>query len=294
MPTPDQRLKADLLMFLVTVCAAAGWIFSTEALAGMPPLLFIASRFALGGALLAGVGWRELRVISLQGRLRAMLVGVLFGIAMSVWIMGLSVASHIGEGAFISALGLVLVPVLGRLFFGERPPRSTWLAIPTALTGFACLSLAQGFQFEPGQWWFLAAALCFALVFITNSHVVRQVPVLALGAIQLSMVAVVALPLSLLFESWPDTLSADVAGWVLASTLIGTTLRFFLQLSAQGLTSPSHAVVILMLEPVWTAMLAAAWLGESMRTVQFVGCALIFASLLISRWSVIRGLLGGR
>lgn len=280
-------------MLLVTLCAAGGWMFSKESLAGMPPLLFIASRFALAGLLLVLIGWRDLRRMSRRGLAQAMLVGAMFGVAMAVWIMGLSAARHIGEGAFISSLGIVLVPVLARLFFGDRPPRSTWVAIPTALVGFACLSLQDGFAFEPGQWWFLAAAVAFALVFITNSHVVRHVPVIALGAVQLTMVAVVVLPLSLVFESWPDAVPVDVLGWVLASTLIGTTLRFFLQLSAQGMTTPSHAVVILMLEPVWTALLAAVWLGETMRLLQFVGCGLILASLVISRWSAIRQFLRG-
>ncbi|TMW74694.1 EamA family transporter, partial [Thauera sp. UPWRP] len=36
-----QRFEADLLLTLTTVIAAAGWIFSKEALAGMPPLIFI-------------------------------------------------------------------------------------------------------------------------------------------------------------------------------------------------------------------------------------------------------------
>lgn len=294
MSAPEQRLKADVLMFLVTLCAAGGWVFSKESLAGMPPLLFIASRFALAGLLLAVIGWQDLRQLSRRGWVQAMLVGGVFGVAMTLWVMGLSVARHIGEGAFISALGIILVPVLARLFFGDRPPRTTWVAIPVALIGFACLSLQHGFVFEPGQWWFLGAAVAFALVFVTNSHVVRQVPVIALGAIQLSMVAVVVLPLSLVFESWPESVAMDVLGWVLASTLIGTTLRFFLQLSAQGMTTPSHAVVILMLEPVWTALLAALWLGESMGLLQFIGCGLILTSLVTSRWGAIRAFLRGR
>ena len=287
---PEQRLKADMLMLLVTLCAAAGWMFSKESLAGMPPLLFIASRFALAGGLLGLIGWRELAGLSRRGLVQAAQVGALFGVAMALWIMGLSEAQHIGEGAFISALGIVLVPVLARLFFKDRPPATTWIALPTALLGFACLSLQHGFAFEPGQWWFFAAAVMFSLVFITNSHVVRHVPVLALGAVQLSMVALVVLPLSLLFETWPDTVAPDIIGWVLASTLVGTTLRFFLQLSAQGLTTPSHAVVILMLEPVWTALLASVWLDERMLPLQFVGCGLIMLSLLISRWSAVRSL----
>nr|MBL8455656.1 DMT family transporter [Zoogloeaceae bacterium] len=153
-----------------------------------------------------------------------------------------------------------------------------------------CLSLEHGFRVEPGQWWFFAAALAFALVFVTNSHVVRQVPVLALGTVQLTMVAVLILPLSWTFEAWPDRVATSVLGWALASALLGTTARFIVQLHAQGMTTPSHAAVILMLEPMWTAIVAAWWFGESMSMLQFLGCGLIFLALVVSRWSWIRGL----
>lgn len=290
MRSGDSHLRADLLLLLVTLLAAAGWIFSKEALAGLPPLLFIGVRFLLAGMLLAVFGWRQLVLLPGRGWLRSLLVGALFAVAMGFWIMGLASARHLGEGAFISSLGIVLVPVLARFLFGDTPPRSTWVAIPMALLGFACLSLEHGFRVEPGQWWFFAAALAFALVFVTNSHVVRQVPVLALGTVQLTMVAVLILPLSWTFEAWPDRVATSVLGWALASALLGTTARFIVQLHAQGMTTPSHAAVILMLEPMWTAIVAAWWFGESMSMLQFLGCGLIFLALVVSRWSWIRGL----
>lgn len=290
MQSADSHLKADLLLLLVTLLAAAGWVFSKEALAGLPPLLFIGVRFLLAGLLLAVFGWRQLGALPRRGWLQSILVGTLFAVAMGFWIMGLANASHLGEGAFISSLGIVLVPVLARFLFGHKPPRSTWAAIPMALLGFAFLSLEHGFRVEPGQWWFFAAALTFALVFVTNSHVVRQVPVLALGTVQLTMVGVLILPLSWLFESWPGSVAPPVLAWALASALLATTMRFIVQLQAQGMTTPSHAAVILMLEPMWTAIVAAWWFGESMSLIQFVGCGLIFLALVVSRWSWIRGL----
>lgn len=84
---------------------------------------------------------------------------------MVLWILGLSHSSHLGEASFISSMGIVMVPVFARLFFGDRPPASTWVALPLALAGFACLSLDGGFEVEPGQLFFLGAALVFALMF---------------------------------------------------------------------------------------------------------------------------------
>lgn len=289
--TPEHPLKADLVLLLTTLLAAAGWLFSKEAIAGLPPLYFVALRFLIAGGVLGLVGRAELRTLDGSALRGAFLIGVLFAAAMALWISGLAHSRHLGEGAFISSLGVVLIPVIARLFFGERPPRATWTALPVALAGFACLSLAHGFRVEPGQWLFLAAAVTFAVLFNVNSHFVRNVPVVALGTLQMGVVGVLVLPAALMLEDWPRTVSAGVLGWLAASALLATALRFMLQLHGQRLTTPSHAAVIMMLEPVFTALLAAWWFGERMSMLQLSGCGLIFIALVLSRWRWIAALL---
>lgn len=293
MTSHQHHLKADLMLVLTTVIAAAGWIFSKEALGGLPPLLFVGTRFLIAGLVLAVFAMSQLRALDRRGLGNGFLIGTLFAAAMTLWILGLQHTSHIGESSFIASLGVVLVPVFARLFFGERPPASTWAALPLALGGFACLSLAHGFRVEPGQWFFLGAAVVFALLFNVNSHVVRNVPVLALSTLQMLVVGLLVLPAALWFEDWPAQVSAPVLGWLAASALIATTLRFLLQLYGQSLTTPSHAAIILMLEPVWTAIAAAWWYAETMTGLQLTGCTLIFTALLISRWKWISGLFRG-
>ena len=289
---PEHPLKADLLLFATTLIATAGWIFSREALAGLTPLLFVGIRFLLAGLLLCVFSHLQLRALDRRSLGGALLVGMLFAIAMALWIMGLAHSSHLGEGAFIASLGVVMVPVFSRLIFGEHPPLSTWLALPVALAGFGLLSLQHGFRAEPGQLFFLGAALTFSLLFNVNSRVVRRVPVLALSTIQVLVVGVLILPVASFVEGWPAQVSLPVLGWLAASAFLATTLRFLLQLHGQRLTTPSHAAVILMLEPMLTAIAAAWWYGETMTLLQFAGCLLIFLALVLSRWPWIRSLLG--
>ncbi len=291
MDSPAHPLKADLLLLLATLLAAAGWVFSKESLAGLPPLQFVGLRFVLAGVVLTAFSWTQLRALGREALGRAAMVGVFFAAAMALWIMGLQHASHLGEGAFIASLGIVLVPVFARLFFGEHPPASTWVALPFALAGFGFLSLAKGFHFEPGQWFFFGAALIFAFLFNLNSRVVRDVPVLALSAVQVMAVGALILPMSAVLEVWPEVVPTPILFWLFASAIIATTLRFLIQLHGQSLTTPSHAAIILMLEPMWTALVAAWWFGETMTGLQLVGCGLISLALVTSRWRWIRGLL---
>lgn len=287
-------LRADLLLLLVTVLAATGWISSKEAMGGMPPLLFIGTRFLMAGLILALFGLGALRRSTVSDFARAAGVGLIFSVAISLWSLGVNYSQHLGESAFINSLGILLVPVMARLLFGDRPPRSTWVALPVALIGFICLSLNSGFHFEPSQWLIAGSALCFSLLINVNSRVVRSLPALPLTIIQLVVVGIILIPLSLLFETWPTQLTLPTFGWLMASVIFASSLRFILQVYAQGLTTPSHAAVILMLEAVWTALLAAWWFGETMTLLQLLGCSLIFLALLINRWYWVRKLLTGR
>ena len=189
--------QADALLLLVTALAAGGWIFSKEALAGMPPLLFIGTRFLLAGLILLGFAWPTLTRMPLRRVRRGLLVGVLFSAAIAFWVLGLNYSDHLGESAFINSLGILLVPVVARLLFGDRPPRSTWVALPVALLGFALLSLNAGFNVEASQLLMVCAALCFALLINVNTRVVRNVPALPLTTLQLISVGVVLTGLSL-------------------------------------------------------------------------------------------------
>ena len=297
--------KSDLLLVVVTLMAAISWIFSKEAVLLMPPLMFMALRFLLAGSVLAVIAWPSLTRLSLDQLRRSAGVGLVFGVAMSFWVMGLFHVTHIGEGAFLTSLGVVIVPVIARVIFQEAQPISTWFAIPVAVSGLALLSLKNGFRPEIGQVFFVIAAFIFALYFTLNTRAANQrtvinrrgesvekhrVPALPLTTIALLTVGTVTLTESALLEPWTPTIenfSGILAGWVIASAVVGTAGRFLLQTYAQSLATHSHGVVILVLEPVWVALFAAGWFSESMSTTQLAGCGLIFLALLINRWGVL-------
>ncbi len=297
--------KSDLLLVVVTLLAAISWMFSKEAVLMMPPLMFMAARFLIAGSILALIALPALRRLNRDQIKRSVGVGLVFGIAMSCWILGLFHGDSMGEGAFLTSLGVVIVPIIARLVFGEAQPLSTWLAIPIAVAGLALLSLENGFKPDPGQLYFVVAAFIFALYFTLNTRAANQrtvtgkqgeliekhkVPALPLTALALLTVGVVTLAESAISEAWAPTLNNPppiLFVWVLASAVVGTAGRFLLQTYAQSLSAQSHGVVILVLEPVWVALFAAGWFGETMTALQLAGCGLIFMALLVNRWNAL-------
>ncbi|WP_339799736.1 DMT family transporter [uncultured Marinobacter sp.] len=297
--------KSDLILILVTILAAASWAFSKEAVLLMPPLLFMSLRFLIAGAILACLARRQLIRLPLIQVLRGARVGLVFGSAMSLWVIGIWLGVNLGEAAFITSLAVVIVPVIARVLFKEQQPLSTWIALPVAVCGLALLSLENGFRPQTGQLLFALSALIFACSYMLTSRTantrtvvnrqgerVQQERVAALPLTALSMTTAGLLTgvMSLMFESWQPTFSnftGVLFWWLIASATIGTAFRFLLQTYAQSLAYNSHGVVLLILEPVWVAILAWFWFDQSMSATQVAGCGVILLSLLVNRWTVV-------
>jgi len=269
-------------------------MFSKEAVSEMPPLLFIGSRFLLAGVFLALFSQRSLIGLNPKQWLASAQVGILFGLSMCLWIFGLFHAKNLGEGAFITSIASILVAPISYVIFKAKVESSNWIALPVAFIGLGLLGLENGFHPEKSQLFFLGSAILLSLTFILNGRAAARMSATALTAISLSFVGLMAIAISAYSEAWPEKITASMTQWLLLSAFIGTAARFLLQTYAQGLTTPSHAAVIMILEPIWTALIAAAWFNERMSNLQLIGCSLIFAALIINRWSAVRVWLKGR
>lgn len=284
----NPHLRADLLLVATTLIAAAGWIFSKEALAGFSPLLFIALRFSVAGLVLAFFCLKPLQNLNRVQWITALKVGVLFGLAMVFWILGLKHAQHMGVGAFLTSLGVVMVPLVNFALGGEKPSRFAFLSLPFVISGLAVLSLDSEFYFGLGELCFLLSACFLAFMFIFNSRAAVGIGALPLTAIQLVVTGLITGLVSFFFEAWSFQQTPAIWGWFFASLFLATSLRFLMQTYAQSLAPPSHTAIIMTLEPVWTALLASFWFSEMMSFPQLLGCTLIFIAVLVNRIPALR------
>ncbi len=283
-------LQAELSLVLVTIIAAIGWVLSKYALQEFAPFTFISLRFLLAGLVLLALAWPQLAVVSWQQVVRSIATGAVMGCSMLIWVLALQRTEYVGVGAFIISLNVVAVPLIGRLLFRQGISPRLMLALLPALMGLAMISLDDGFGLAPAQWLFVAAMLGFAVHLNLSSTFVRNVPSLLLSALQLLTTGVIAGVAALLSEQWQAGITAS--GWwiLVCSALFATSLRFAIQFKVMQKISASHASMIFLFEPVWTATLSAWVLGERMSTAQLVGCGLILAALLIYRLQAIRSL----
>lgn len=240
------------------------------------------SRFLLAGIVLSFFSLKKIKLISKDQLKAALTVSLVISLNMVLWIEGLYWSQHLGIGAFIYSLGVMLAPLLA-LLFGDRPGIRVWVASPVGMLGLYFLSADGELSFGFGEFLFICAAFSMALYINVTIKVSASISPLVLSTIQFWIVGVILLIVAFFIEGVEWTEDSLVWWWFGASVLIATCLRFLLQLWAHGLAPTSHTAILLNLEPVWVAIFAVGWFGESMSVIQVLGCALIFTSVLITR-----------
>ena len=257
-----QTNKADVVIFLTTILAATGWIFTKMATGGMPALLFLGLRFAFAGVVVLLFCAKQMMSLSGKQLLLAAQTGLVQAIGLSIWVTAISMSSQLSEGAFITSTLVIMVPFVGRLCFGTAINREVLIALPLACIGLALLALDSSWAFEPAQLLFLISALFFSLHINLLSHFGRSVPAMPMTSIQLLMVGTVGLLGFSLFEEMPASINSEIWVWLTASILIATSLRYFMQTWGFKYSNPTYAAVIMILEPIWTSLMSVWLLDE--------------------------------
>ncbi len=285
-----QEKRADIILVLTTIVAAAGWIFSKEAIQGLPPAGFIGIRFLLASLCLLPFCYRSIAKASRKDMTKAAGVGGILGTALLLWIFAISVSDTLAEGAFIMSLSMLFAPLLAWPIFGLKPGKRFWLSMPIAVSGLALLSLSGGWHQSSSQLLFMLAAFSLGLHFNFNARYASRIPTLLLTCIQLAVTGAMGILFSLLFESWPTHIPVEIWGWLSLSVLLATSLRYVLQTTGQKHSSLANAAIIMVLEPVWTVLMSMVWYGEELPLPKLVGCVMILFALLTYRglFSVLR------
>lgn len=283
-----QQYKGELALFLGTILASAGWFFSKFAITEFPPVTFIGLRFLIAGLIFLPFAYQGIRALNFSQLCRAGAVGLFFAVNLITWIMALHQSNHLGEGAFMMSLSMLIAPIIAWLLFRDKPNTLFWFALPIAVLGLYFLVASQAvFQFSDAHWLFFVSSLSIACYFVLLNRFAKQIPSLVLTTIMLLMVGIICTIYAYFTENWAFNISLKTGLWLAASILIATNLRFLIQTIGQRHCSISSSAIIMLLEPVWTLFVGMLWLNETMSIEKIMGCGLILAALMIYRLPLI-------
>ncbi|MFP7409952.1 DMT family transporter [Aeromonas veronii] len=271
-----------LLMVLVTLLAAAGWLFSKEAIRELPPAAFIGSRFLLAALLLLPLAWLREPPPTRAQLVRAAGCGTLLGASLLLWVTAISQSDALGGGAFIMSVATLMAPLAAWGAFRAKPGRHYWLTLPIAIAGLLLLSSSTHWGVSLSLFWFLAAATTLGIQLAVHRHFAQSIAPTWLTCIQLAMTGLLGTLLSLLTEQWPEAgVSNSIWGWFAASVLIATTLRYWLLTHALSKMTTAHAALMMLLEPVWTLLLSTLFYSEPLGGAKLAGAGLVLGALVL-------------
>ncbi len=214
------------------------------------------------------------------------IVGTILFIAALLQQIGVSGAegTDAGKAGFITALYVVLVPVLG-VFAGKKTGLITWLSLLLAIPALYLLCMTEGsaFTLAPSDASLLVGAVFWALHILVTDHYVVTVPALRLCVIQFFVGMVLNWACAFMME---DMARQDVLGglWAVAYCgILSTGVGYTLQTLGQKDCHPALAALILCLESVFCVIAGALMLGEEMTAWGYLGCVLMLGAVVLAQ-----------
>jgi drug/metabolite transporter (DMT)-like permease len=212
--------------------------------------------------------------------------GVLCGIplflACNLQQMGL-VDTDAGKTAFLTAMYIVIVPILG-IFLKRKPPKTIPLCLLLAVGGLYCLSFTGAAGFGSGDLLLLGCALAFAVQIVTVDVFGLSVDPLRLNMIQAAVCAVLSFVLMVVKKETPTLQDIGVCLIPLAyAGFLSMGIAYYLQILGQKYLEPSVASILLSMESVFAAIFGALILHETMTVWELAGCVLMFLAVILSQ-----------
>ena len=211
--------------------------------------------------------------------------GTFLAIASNLQQFGMYFDADAGKAGFITALYIMIVPILG-MFLGKRVRPLVWFCILLGACGFYLLTIAGkgvGLTIEKGDLFILLCAVLFSCHILAIDHFSPKCDGVKLSCLQFFVAGGLSFVMMLIFES--PSLSQILECWfpIIYAGVFSCGIAYTLQVVAQKNAEPTAASLILSLESVFAVISGAILLGERMTGYEILGCIVIFVAVILAQ-----------
>lgn len=299
--------RANLLLLLTAMIWGAAFVAQDVAMDSLEPFSFNGLRMSLAAlALLPVIFWSDRRArrdgdadqsgtgagvpfSQMTARQRRTLLlgglccGVLLALGSVFQQLGISMGTGAGKAGFLTALYIVLVPLLG-LFWRKRVRALIWLAVAVSAAGLYLLCIKDGFVVEISDAYLILCAFSFAGHILVVDHFSRKTDCIKMSCLQFFVVAALCLAVAAWTErpAWSDVAACAVP--LLYAGVLSGAVGYTLQIVAQKDTDPTVASLIMCLESVFAVLAGWLILGDTMTAREYLGCAAMMCGIVLAQW----------
>ena len=290
----SKQLRGSFVLLLAAIIWGFAFVAQSEGMAHVGPFTFQASRMLLAALVLfpaalvihfvrkKRTGAAPHRLFSPKLMLCAAISGVFLCIASAFQQVGMLYTS-VGHAGFLTALYLLMIPVLG-LFFKKKVPIKLWFCILLALVGlwFLCMT-GEGFAMGKGDVLMLFSALFFSFQIMSLDLLSKDFDGVQYSAVQMLTAGLISLVCAFIFET--PTVESVGAAWlpIAYAGIMSCGVAYTLQILGQKDTDPTTATLLMSLESVFAALSGWVLLHESLSLKEIFGCAMVFAAVILAQ-----------
>jgi len=291
------ELKSELILLLTAAIWGFAFVAQRAGMEHVGPFIFNAVRFALGALVLVPFILVSKKKYPERTRERdpnhglllkgGLIAGIVVFFGSSLQQAGL-VYTTAGKAGFITGLYVIIVPIMGLLFWKQRVGKPTWLGAALAVAGLYLLSFKDVLNINPGDGLVFLGSIFWALHVLVIGKYSPHVNSLQLALIQFSVACILSLVMSLLFETTESAEIGRAAIPILYAGIMSTGVAFTFQVIGQRRSQPSRAAIIMSFEAVF-AVIGGIWLlKETLSGPAIAGCILMLTGILLSTPRAIR------
>ena len=284
-----QLRNAFLLLLTATIWGSA-FVAQSVGMDYVGPFTFTCVRNIIGGAVLIPCIWllgkinkRDERKVVTKAELTG---GIFCGLALcaasNLQQVGM-LHTTVGKAGFITALYVVIVPILG-LFFKKRVSLVVWFCVLLSVVGLYLLCMTEGdFSLGYGDFLMLLCAVLFSVHIMIIDYFSPKGDGVVISCIQFFVCEIVSGVLMFLRETpvWSDIMAAKYP--ILYAGVLSSGVAYTLQVVAQKDINPTVASLILCLESVVSAIAGWLILHEVLSGRELTGCVLMFAAIVLAQ-----------
>ena len=144
-----------------------------------------------------------------------------------------------GKAGFITALYIVIVPILG-LFFRKKVGAKLWVSVVIAIFGLYLLCMSGSLRLEWGDFLVLLCAVCFSVHIMVIDYFTTKVDGVQMSCIQFFVAALFSAVCMLFTEGVPDPHAVAIS-WVpiLYAGVLSSGVGYTLQIIGQKGVNPT-------------------------------------------------------
>lgn len=284
--------KAKSTIFLVLTAMIWGFAFVAQRVGAdyLRPFTFNGIRFAMGALSLIPVillferGKTDKKTLSATVKY-GIIAGVVLCAASNLQQYGVELTGSAGKSGFITGLYTVLVPLI-YFIMGRKTGLPVWIGAIVTVGGLYLLcGVDSSVPFGMGDVVLIVGAVLWAFHIIILDKVGDKVRPLRFSAVQFAVCCVLSVACALIFDRGEFAL--EYVRQALVPLLYGgigsVGVAYTCQLLGQRDADPTFAAIVLSTEAVFSAVGAAIILKEYMKVPGYIGCALIFAGIVLSQ-----------